>query len=317
MPGPVGQHATGALTDQCVCCVNNPCGRALLRPSRPQESERGTRHPVLRCRRRGRFARVAHLAYIDSPGVSELLLIYRLLPDAPGPPPPGVLGRGAAEPKEKPERLPSAPRSVPRVHARGGLRALVQTVLIRSVLMSSSGAGVVRRSRLLGDRRPSGTAVRRMCATPTGSILSSRGSAKRSGSWAGFFPRGGKHRGRRRPWRTGPGDDRQSRVCGVIGQANDGEPSCTAVMWRAGRATVGGRPTRRVDDAEEPCPACGVTDWDEYSPFGEWRRGRGSKVEETHVESPVVSAVPGVRSRGAGGRVMRFSCPDNPEPIAR
>lgn len=44
-----------------------------------------------------------------------------------------------------------------------------------------------------------------------------------------------------------------------------------------------------MGDAAEPCPACGATDWDEYTPFEEWRGGRGSKVDGTHVPSPVVS----------------------------
>ena len=75
-------------------------------------------------------------------------------------------------------------------------------------------------------------------------------------------------------------------------------------------------PNRRVDDAEEPCPACGATDWDEYSPFEEWRGGRGSKVDGTHVASPVVSCrVCGHEEREGG--IMRFSSPDGENETAR
>ena len=45
----------------------------------------------------------------------------------------------------------------------------------------------------------------------------------------------------------------------------------------------------RVTDATEPCPSCGAIDWDEYTPHEEWRGGRGSKVDGTHVANPVVS----------------------------
>lgn len=48
-------------------------------------------------------------------------------------------------------------------------------------------------------------------------------------------------------------------------------------------------PSVRVSDAEEPCPACGATDWDEYTPFEDWRGGSGSKVDGTNVPNPVVS----------------------------
>ena len=75
-------------------------------------------------------------------------------------------------------------------------------------------------------------------------------------------------------------------------------------------------PSRRVDDAEEPCPACGATEWDEYTPFEEWRGGRGSKVDGTHVPSPVVSCrVCGHEERE--GSIMRFSSPDDEDDAAR
>jgi hypothetical protein len=48
-------------------------------------------------------------------------------------------------------------------------------------------------------------------------------------------------------------------------------------------------PSVRVTDTDEPCPACGEADWDEYTPFEEWRGGSGSKVDGTHVAHPIVS----------------------------
>ncbi len=71
-----------------------------------------------------------------------------------------------------------------------------------------------------------------------------------------------------------------------------------------------------MDDAEEPCPACGTTEWDEYTPFEEWRGGRGSKVDGTHVPSPVVSCrVCGHEERE--GSISRFSSPDGEDDAAR
>ena len=75
-------------------------------------------------------------------------------------------------------------------------------------------------------------------------------------------------------------------------------------------------PHHRVDDAEEPCPACGATDWDEYFPFEEWRGERGSKVDGTHVASPVVSCrVCGHEEREGG--IHRYSSPDDEDDAAR
>lgn len=47
-------------------------------------------------------------------------------------------------------------------------------------------------------------------------------------------------------------------------------------------------PSVRVTDAEEPCPACGAVDYDEYTPFEEWRGGRGGP-NGTTIPNPVVS----------------------------
>jgi hypothetical protein len=71
-----------------------------------------------------------------------------------------------------------------------------------------------------------------------------------------------------------------------------------------------------VDDAEEQCPVCGATDWDEYTPFEEWRGGRGSKVDGTHVASPVVSCRVGGHEEREGG-IMRFSSPEDEAHVER
>jgi hypothetical protein len=47
-------------------------------------------------------------------------------------------------------------------------------------------------------------------------------------------------------------------------------------------------PSVRVTDAQEPCSACGAIDYDEYTPFEEWRGGRGGP-NGTRVANPVVS----------------------------
>ena len=75
-------------------------------------------------------------------------------------------------------------------------------------------------------------------------------------------------------------------------------------------------PHRRVEDAEEPCPACGATEWDEYSPFENWRGGRGSTANGTHVASPVVSCrVCGHEE--AEGAIMRSASPDDEDEATR
>lgn len=47
-------------------------------------------------------------------------------------------------------------------------------------------------------------------------------------------------------------------------------------------------PSERVIDAEEPCPACGAVDWDEYTPFEQWRGGTPGPGGTT-IPNPVVS----------------------------
>jgi hypothetical protein len=85
----------------------------------------------------------------------------------------------------------------------------------------------------------------------------------------------------------------QGAYVAVLAQPNDGHDAIVCCRNAAGDAVrrpwVDDYPSVRVTDTEEPCPACGSIDWDEYTPFEEWRGGRGSKVDGTHIPNPVVS----------------------------
>ena len=96
-------------------------------------------------------------------------------------------------------------------------------------------------------------------------------------------------------------DDRGTRVVAtvalgayvaVLDQPNDGHHPVVCCRDRTGHAVrrpwAGDYPNVRVTDAEEPCPACGAIDYDEYSPYEEWRGGRG-RGDGTIVPNPVVS----------------------------
>lgn len=97
-------------------------------------------------------------------------------------------------------------------------------------------------------------------------------------------------------------DDRGLRVSAVVAdgvyaamldQPNEGREPIVCCRDANGdlvrRPWASDYPSVRVTDTDEPCPACGETDWDEYQPFEEWRGGSGSKVDGTHVASPIVS----------------------------
>jgi hypothetical protein len=96
-------------------------------------------------------------------------------------------------------------------------------------------------------------------------------------------------------------DDRGSRVgatvsqgayAAVLDQPNDGYQPIVCFRDTAGdlvrRPWPNDYPSALVTDAEEPCPACGAIDYVEYTPFEEWRGGRG-RPEGTIVPNPVVS----------------------------
>lgn len=124
-------------------------------------------------------------------------------------------------------------------------------------------------------------------------------------------------------------DDRGERVPAVTGQGayaallnqrNDGREPVVCCRDSAGRPVrrpwAADYPHHRVDDAKEPCPACGITDWDEYQPFENWRGGRGSRVDGTNIASPVVSCrICGHEQRE--GAIMRSAAPDGEDEAVR
>jgi hypothetical protein len=168
---------------------------------------------------------------------------------------------------------------------------------MHSVLVSlSSGAGVVRTEH--------GVLVTNDVADGGGSYLRDADPFHPEKSWVsatqcvvgGLLPPGAVS--------AEAVDDRGERVSAAVGegayvalleQPNDGAEPIVCCRDGSGRPVrrpwAADYPSRRVNDAEEKCPACGAIDWDEYTPFEEWRGGRGSKVDGTHVASPVVSCV--------------------------
>jgi hypothetical protein len=57
--------------------------------------------------------------------------------------------------------------------------------------------------------------------------------------------------------------------------------------WPVRRPRGGDYPCVRVTDSQEPCPACGAVDWDEYTPTEPWRGG-GSASNGSRIPSPIV-----------------------------
>jgi hypothetical protein len=60
-----------------------------------------------------------------------------------------------------------------------------------------------------------------------------------------------------------------------------------------------------VTDAQEPCPACGAIDYDEYTPFEEWRGGRPGPDGTTIDPTPVVSCRVCGHEEPEGAFIMR------------
>jgi hypothetical protein len=84
------------------------------------------------------------------------------------------------------------------------------------------------------------------------------------------------------------------------------------------RPWAGDYPSERVTDSQEPCPACGSVDWDEYRPFEDWRGGSGSKVDGTNVPNPVVSCrVCGHQEREGSFFSMTSAEPENEDENAK
>ena len=97
-------------------------------------------------------------------------------------------------------------------------------------------------------------------------------------------------------------DDRAERVAASVGggafvavleEPNDGREAIVCCRDAAGdpvrRPWAGDYPSVRVTDTEEGCPACGAIDWDEYTPFEEWRGGSSGPNGGTIQPNPVVS----------------------------
>jgi hypothetical protein len=97
-------------------------------------------------------------------------------------------------------------------------------------------------------------------------------------------------------------DDRTVRVeaevaggayAALIDQPNDGYEAIVCCRNASGqpvrRPWAADYPSVRVTDAQDRCPACGEIDWEEYTPFEDWRGGGGSEVDGTYETSPIVS----------------------------
>lgn len=95
-------------------------------------------------------------------------------------------------------------------------------------------------------------------------------------------------------------DDRGTRVNAAVGdgayvaiveQPNDGHEPIVCCRDNVGRAVrrplPAAYPSVRVTDADEPCPACGAVDYEEYVPTEDWRGG-GVEPDGTITPSPVV-----------------------------
>lgn len=95
-------------------------------------------------------------------------------------------------------------------------------------------------------------------------------------------------------------DDRRARVAAAVAdgayvaileQPNDGHEPIVCCRDAGGEAVrrpwAADYPSVRVTDAAEPCPAYGAVDYDEYTPFEQWRGGHGGP-NGTTVPNPVV-----------------------------
>src|SRR6185437_4777038 len=96
-------------------------------------------------------------------------------------------------------------------------------------------------------------------------------------------------------------DDRGTRVKAAVGdgayaalivQPNDGHEPIVCCRDDAGRPVrrplPAAYPSVRVTDTDEPCPACGAIDYEEYVPTEDWRGGR-VQPDGTTTPNPVVA----------------------------
>jgi hypothetical protein len=123
-------------------------------------------------------------------------------------------------------------------------------------------------------------------------------------------------------------DDRGARVAAEIGggayaavleQSNNGRGLIVCCLDAAGspvrRPLPADYPCARVQDAEEPCPACGAVDYDECVPTESWRGGK-SGPDGTRLPSPIVVCRVCGHEEGEGA-IMRLSSPDDEDETAR
>ncbi|MEO6858723.1 MAG: hypothetical protein ABI323_09065 [Solirubrobacteraceae bacterium] len=119
-------------------------------------------------------------------------------------------------------------------------------------------------------------------------------------------------------------DDRGRRVIATLGrgvyaaileQPNDGRDPVVCCRDAVGIPVrlplPGDYPCARVNDAEEPCPACGAVDCDECVPTASWRGGRSPDAP-----SPIVVCRVCGHEEGEGA-ITRFASPDDEGEPAR
>ena len=124
-------------------------------------------------------------------------------------------------------------------------------------------------------------------------------------------------------------DDRRARVAAVIGsgayaavleQPNDGDEPVVCCRDDAGapvrRPLPADYPSAPVDDAVEPCPACGAVAYDECVPTESWRGGRIGPNHTTIPNPIVVCRVCGHEER-EGTFYAAFSSDDTEDDAAR
>jgi len=124
-------------------------------------------------------------------------------------------------------------------------------------------------------------------------------------------------------------DDRGRRGVAMIGdgayaaileQPNDGHEPVVCCRDATGfpvrRPRPDDYPCARVDDAEEPCPACGAVDYDECVPTESWRGSRAGPDGTTIAPSPIVVCRVCGHEEGEGS-IMRSSSADDEDETAR
>jgi hypothetical protein len=124
-------------------------------------------------------------------------------------------------------------------------------------------------------------------------------------------------------------DDRGTRVVARIGdgayaaileQPDDGHGPIVCCRNSAGtpvrRPLPDDYPCARVDDAEEPCPACGAVDYDECVPTESWRGGRPGPGGTTTPNPIVVCRVCG-HEEGEGTFFAAVSSDDTEDKATR